>query len=388
MAERDYRFETNLIHAGEPRPLIEGAATLPIFQCAVFEHHGSRGYHDIRYPRLNNLPNHNVLADKLAALESGEAGLVTASGMAAIATTLLSVLGAGGHMLAQRGIYGGTHTFLTSDFADFGLGYDFIDGQRPEGWEAALRDNTRAIYVEAMTNPLLQVADHRAIVAFARRHGLISIIDNTFATPVNFRPLEIGYDLCVHSATKYLNGHADVAAGAIVGSASLVDKILHRLNHLGGTLDAHACFLFHRGLKTLGLRVERQNANALAIAEYLESRSEVATVNYPGLASHPQHGRARELFSGFGGMLSFELKGGALAANRLVERLQIPLNAPSLGGLETLIISPAQTSHAGLSETERQQIGITDGLLRFSVGIENADDLIADFAQALDDAAS
>jgi cystathionine gamma-synthase/cystathionine gamma-lyase/cystathionine beta-lyase len=239
------------------------------------------------------------------------------------------------------------------------------------------------VYVEAITNPLVQVADHRAIAAFAREHRLASLIDNTFATPVNFRPLEIGFDVVLHSATKYLNGHSDLAAGAIVGSRERIGKAHHLLNHLGGSLDPHACFLLERGLKTLALRVRAQNANAQRVAEFLASRREVRQVHYPGLATHPQHTRARELFAGCSGMLSFEMESGE-AAVAWISRTRLPIHGPSLGGVETLVTRPAATSHVGMPREERERAGIRDGLIRVSVGIEAVEDVVDDFARAFD----
>jgi cystathionine beta-lyase/cystathionine gamma-synthase len=377
------RIETKLIHAGEPEPRIEGAVTMPVFQSTLYETAGSPGYHDIQYIRLNNTPNHAVLAAKLAALESAEAALVTASGMAAISTSLLTVLSAGDHLLAQGSLYGGTHDFITRDLPSFGISYDFIDADDPGSWARHLRQETRAIYVEAMTNPLLEVADLAAVPPFAREHGLVSLIDNTFASPINFRPPERGFDLSLHSCTKYLNGHSDIVAGAVIGPAELVERIRHKLNHLGGSLDPHACFLLHRGLKTLALRVRHQNESALRIASFLESSPGVTRVNYPGLASHPRHERARELFTGFSGVLSFELEGGGDGAARFIERLTIPRRTVSLGGVETLITRPALSSHAGMDAEDRQRLGITDGLVRLAVGIEATDDLLEDFERAL-----
>src|SRR2546425_8682047 len=262
MARLYKRIETQLIHAGEPRPRIAGAVEMPIFQSAMFEYAGETSYHDLKYIRLNNTPNHIALHAKLAVLEGAEAALVTASGMAAISTTLLTFLSAGDHLLAQNCLYGGTHELLTNDFTRLGLAVDFVDGDAPHSWLAALRPSTRGIYVEAMTNPLLEVADLAAVAAFAREHGLISIIDNTFATPVNFRPLATGFDLAIHSATKYLNGHADIVGGVVAGRAPQIERITHRLNHLGGSMDPHAVFLLNRGLKTLALRVRHQNQSA------------------------------------------------------------------------------------------------------------------------------
>jgi cystathionine beta-lyase/cystathionine gamma-synthase len=383
MSESSLRIETKLVHAGEPLPRIAGAVEMPIFQSATYEYSGEGSYHDVRYLRTNNTPSQVALGAKIAALESAPAALVTASGMAAISTTLLTVLSAGDHLLAQSCLYGGTYDLMRGEFATLGLAVDFIDADRREPWQAQLRPNTRAIYVEAMTNPLLQVADLRAVVEFARAHNLISIIDNTFASPINFRPIEAGFDLSIHSATKYLNGHADIVAGVVAGGAELIERIRHKANHLGGSLDPHAAFLLSRGLKTLALRVRYQNDSALRIARFLEGHRAVECVHYAGLESHPRHARARSLFAGFGGVLSFELKGPASRADEFAARVRIPIVAPSLGGVHTLLTRPATTSHAGLSPEERARLGISDGLLRLSVGIESTDDLLEDLERAL-----
>ena len=357
---------------------------IPVFQSANFEYSGETRYDDLKYIRLSNTPNHVALHDKLSALEGGEAALVTASGMAAISTALLTVLSSGDHLLAQACLYGGTHDLITGDLPALGISHDFIDGDDPASWARLLKPTTKAIYVETMTNPLLQVADLQAVVAFAREHGLVSLIDNTLASPVNFQPLSTGFDLSLHSATKYLNGHSDIVAGAVIGSSAFVTRITRRLNHLGGCLDPHAAFLLHRGMKTLAVRVHRQNASAQRIAEFLFHHPAVASVNYPGLASHPTHSRAAGLFSGFGGVLSLELGGGVDAAERLIRRVTLFLSAPSLGGVESLITRPATTSHAGMSVPDRRRLGIFDGLVRISVGIEGPEDLVADLAQALE----
>jgi cystathionine beta-lyase/cystathionine gamma-synthase len=383
MGKTNRAIDTKLIHAGEPNPLIQGAVSIPIFQSSTFEYAGQESYHDLRYIRLNNTPNHVALHEKLAALENGEAAIVSASGMAAISTTLFALLSAGDHFLAQDCLYGGTHDLITKDLPAYGISSDFICGKDPVVWKELLRPNTKAVYVESITNPLMQVANLKAIVEFAREHRLYSIIDNTFTSPINFRPLEHGFDLSIHSCSKYLNGHSDIVAGAVIGAAELITKITHKLNHLGGTLDPHACFLLHRGIKTLAVRVRQQNASAMEIARFLESRPEVQTVHYPGLASHPQHNRARELFDGFGGMLSFELKGGVELAERFIRNTTIPICAPSLGGVESLITRPVTTSHACLSPEECKQVGISESLIRLSVGLEATIDILSDFDQAL-----
>jgi len=377
-------IETKLIHAGEPEPRIMGAVSMPVFQSAMFEYAGETSYHDLKYIRLNNTPNHAALHEKLAALENAEAALVAASGMAAISTTLLSVLSSGDHLLVQDCLYGGTHDFVTKDLRTFGISYDFIDADDPESWKTKLRPNTKAIYVETITNPTMQVADHKSIVEFGKAHGLVTMIDNTFASPINFRPPEWGFDLSLHSCTKYLNGHSDIVAGAVIGRAELVDRVKNRLDHLGGSLDPHACFLLHRGMKTLAVRVRYQNESALRIAKFLHDHQAIEKVNYPGLDTHPQHERVRELLDGFGGMLSFELRGGAATAEEFIKRTTLPIIAPSLGGVETLLTLPAKTSHSGMSPEDRHALGITDGLVRMSVGIEATEDVIEDLKHALE----
>ena len=356
---------------------------MPVFQSAMYETAGEKSYDDITYIRLNNTPNAQALADKLASLENAESALVTASGMAAISTSLLTVLSAGDHLLAQDCLYGGTHDFVTRDLEKFGISYTFIDGNDPESWEKKVRPNTKAVYIETISNPLMQVPDLEAVVEFAKHNKLVSIIDNTFASPINFRPPEHGFDLSVHSATKYLNGHSDIVAGAVIGGSGLVEKITHRLNHLGGSLDPHAAFLLHRGVKTLAVRVKCQNESALRIARFLEKHPGISKVNYPGLESHPDHGRARSLFDGFGGMMSFELRGGVEAAELFMRKARLPIVAPSLGGVETLMTRPSRTSHSGMLVDERRRLGISDELIRFSVGIEAANDIITDLDQAL-----
>jgi cystathionine beta-lyase/cystathionine gamma-synthase len=380
-------IDTKLIHAGEPQPRILGAVAMPIFQSVTYEVHPTDplgSYHDgVRYIRLNNTPNHDVLHRKLAALENAEAALVTASGMAAITTSLLTVLSSGDRVLAQKCLYGGTHGFLTQECALLGIGVDWIDADDRGSWEQKLTPTTRAIYVEAMTNPLLEVCDLNGVVEFARAHDLVSMIDSTFATPVNFRPPEIGFDLSIHSCTKYMNGHDDIAAGAVIGRADWIKKITHRLNHLGGSLDPHTAFLLHRGMKTLGVRVRHQNESGLRIARFLAQHPAVSRVNYPGLENHPDHARARKLFSGYGGTLSFDLAGGAAAADRFMAAARLAIVAPSLGGVDTLIMRPAAISHAGVSPQERASLGIGDGLVRLSVGLESVEDLLQDLEQAL-----
>jgi cystathionine gamma-synthase/cystathionine gamma-lyase/cystathionine beta-lyase len=323
------------------------------------------------------------LHDKLAALEGAEAALATSSGMAALTSTLHTVLRPGDHLLASDCLYGGTHDFLTGHAKDLGWSYTFVDPQRPETWAGARTPKTRLFLVETITNPLMRVARLRDVADFARSAGLTTVIDNTFASPVNFRPHAIGFDLVFHSATKYLNGHSDLVAGCVTGSAELIEKVRHTANHYGGSLDPHAGFLLARGLKTLAVRIRAQNHNAMTLAQFLNEHPKVAQVNYAGLADHPDHAHAAELLRGFGGMLSVRLAGGVDAAEALLDALRIPYVAPSLGGVETLATRPAVTSHAGMSAEDRARIGITDDLIRLSIGIEDTTDLVEDFEQAL-----
>jgi cystathionine beta-lyase/cystathionine gamma-synthase len=377
------RVETKLVHAGELQPRPERAVSMPIYQSSTYEYAGASDYHDVQYIRLNNTPNHVVLHAKFAALEGTEQALVASSGMAAISSTLLSLVAAGDHVLAHDGLYGGTFDLLTKDLPRLGVTCTFVDAGRPETWAAQLTPRTRLFYVETMTNPLVQVVALDQVARFAREHGMVSIIDNTLATPINYRPVEHGFDLIVHSATKYLNGHNDIVAGVVAGRAELVAGVKHKLDHLGGALDPHACFLLQRGLKTLAVRVRYQNQSALELATYLSRHPRVAHVSYPGLEGHSSHARAKQWFAGMGGLMSFELADGAAAAERLFQRLEIPICAPSLGGTETLITRPVTTSHAGLAPEIRRRQGITDGLVRLSVGLESTQDLIEDFGAAL-----
>ena len=375
-----HSLDTQLVHAGEPNPRIGGAVRMPIFQSAMFEHDED----PLRYIRFNNTPNQEVLNRKLAVLGCAEAGLVTGSGMTAISAALLAVLSPGDHVLVQEGLYGGTYAFVTQFLRELGITHDFVDADDPSSWDRLLRRSTRALYVESISNPLLKVADLESVVQFASANGLVSLIDNTFATPVNYRAPEHGFDLSLHSATKYLNGHSDIVAGAIMGRADLVALAERKMRHLGGSLDPHACFLLDRGMQTLALRVRHQNAAAAELARFLVAHPGVSRVNYPGLAAHPQHGRAARLFAGFGGMISFELAGGLPAAERMIERLLLLLFAPSLGGVESLVTRPAMSSHSKLSAAERARIGIRDDLIRLSVGIEAYADLVADISQAME----
>jgi cystathionine gamma-synthase/cystathionine gamma-lyase/cystathionine beta-lyase len=378
------RPETIAVHAGESRPGPEGSVVFPIYQGTVYRLEADTGYHDIQYLRLNSTPSQRYLHAKLAALEQAEAAVATSSGMAALTATFLTTLRQGDHLLAGDCLYGGTYDFIVDVAADLGLSWTFVDVQKPETWKEALRPNTRVFLVETITNPLMRVPRLREVVAFAREHCLTSVIDNTFATPIQFRPIPFGFDLVFHSATKYLNGHADIVAGCVLGSKDRVEKVRRRLNLLGGSLDPHAGFLLARGIKTLALRIRAHAHNALALARFLAEHPAVQEVNYPGLTTHPDHAQAREFLSGFGGMLSFRVKGGLPAAERFLRAVTIPHYAPSLGGTETLVIRPAASSHAGMRREDRERMGIHEDLIRVSCGIESAEDLVEDFRQALE----
>lgn len=380
---KDKHPDTRMIHAGEPEPRIAGAVAMPVFQSSTYESVEGEDYHDIGYIRLSNTPNHRALAEKLSALEGSEAALLFASGMAAVTTSLLAHLCPGGHLLIGSCLYGGTHGFVFGLLEKFGVSHSVIDLEAPETWQGSLRENSRVIYTEVLTNPLLEVANHGAVVEFANAHGLVSMIDNTFASPVNFRPCEFGYDLCIQSATKYLNGHSDIVGGTVAGSQAHISEIKQHLDYLGGCMDPHQAWLLHRGLKTLAVRVERQNSNALRLAQMLSDHPKVRRVNYPGLSTSPWHARASGLFQGFGGMLSFEPDASLEHTEGVLKALEVPIHAPSLGGVETLVTLPAKTSHAGIRRAEREAMGVSDGLVRVSLGIEHIDDLLTDFEQAL-----
>ena len=374
-------LDTRSIHAGEPDPRIEGAVTLPIFQTATYTHEDPEA--SPRYVRYNNSPNHEALHEKLAALAQTESALVTASGMAAISSTLLSLLGAGDHLVAPRGLYGGTLDLFDDLLPHFDIGHTLVAEDTPEAWAAAVQPNTTVLYAESIANPLLEVPDLAAMVDFADAHDLVAVIDNTFASPVNLRPAELGFNVVLHSATKYLGGHSDLAAGVVAGPDDLLDDVRHTTKLLGGMLDPHACFLLHRSLKTLGVRVRQQNDTAQAVAEALAAHDAIERVRYPGLSAHPDHDRARTLLDGFGGMVSFDLASAA-HVDAFFDALSLPIRAPSLGGVETLITQPIHTSHKNVDPAVRDELRITKRFVRLSVGLEGAEDLVDDIMTALD----
>jgi cystathionine beta-lyase/cystathionine gamma-synthase len=353
----------------------------PVVQSATF-YWSTPEDGELLYSRYGNNPNQVQVGAKLAALEGTAAAAVLGSGMAAAAMTLLSLTRAGDHVVASSQLYGATRVLLGEELPRRGVATSFVD-PGSGGWEEAMRPETRVIYIEVPTNPTLRVPDPRPIVALAHARGASVACDATFASPVNLRAAELGIDAVIHSATKYLGGHSDIIAGVVAGSDELVRKVVALSRLYGPAVDPHTAWLLDRGLRTIDVRMQRHNANGMAVAEWLERQDQIERVVYPGLASHPDHDIARALMTGFGGMVSFVLRGGGEAADRFLAALRLALPAPSLGGVETLVSQPRYTSHVGLSRKEREAQGIPDGFVRLSVGVENAEDLVADFEQAL-----
>ncbi|HHW55923.1 MAG: methionine gamma-lyase [bacterium] len=386
-------FSTRAVHAGQGPCPLTGALSTPIYQTSTFVFENvdqgaarfageEAGY---IYTRLGN-PTVTAFEEKIAVLEGGEAGLAFASGMAAISAVLFALTKQGDHIVACDTLYGCTHAFLSSILPRYGIETTFVDLSDPAKGAAALRPNTKVIYLETPANPTMKLVDIEAMVELARKVGARVVIDNTFATPYLQRPLELGVDVVVHSATKYIGGHGDLIAGAAVGSKEFIDEVrVTTLKDIGGVLGAFEAWLLLRGMKTLPLRMERHCANALEVATFLEGHPAVEQVYYPGLPSHPQHDLAKkQMQGGFGGMLSFELKGGLEAGKQLMNSLELCSLAVSLGDTETLIQHPASMTHSPYPPEERLKAGITDGLVRMSVGIEDAVDIIADLKQGLD----
>lgn len=383
-------FTTRAIHGGRI-PDANKSVAPPIYQTATFRYdtveEGARlgaetgpGYF---YTRWAN-PTTDLFEQKVALLEGGEAALGTASGMAAIATAVTSVLKAGDHVVAPKAVYQATFELFHHVLPGYGVDVTFLDDPDLGAYEAALRPETRLLYIETPNNPLLGITDIAGVVSLARARGARTIIDSTFATPYNQRPLGLGVDLVCHSATKYLGGHHDVTAGVIIGSRALIRPCVRTLRIYGAVLDPFAAFLLLRGLSTLGLRMERHNANAGALAEHLAAHPRVARVHYPGLPGHPRHDvAARQMPGGFGGMMSIEVKGDVATGARCVEALRVAKLAVSLGGVSTLVAHPASTTSVNMPREVRLAAGISDGLIRISVGIEDVEDLIEDFDQAL-----
>jgi cystathionine beta-lyase/cystathionine gamma-synthase len=374
-------LSTRAVHAGTPPGVAGDPVVTPIVPSSTYLT-AAHPEEEVRYTRYANTPNHEVLAAKMAALEGAEDAVVVASGMAATALALLAFVGAGDHIVATRNLYGGTALLLNRDLPRLGIETTFVgDAQR---WAKSIRPQTRALLVEVPSNPTMRVADLRGLARLASARGLPLLVDSTFASPVLLRPLEHGADVVIHSATKYLGGHSDLVAGVVASSSAVIQEVREKLKSFGPVLDPHAVWLLERGIKTLAVRVERQTASAGGLAAWLERQPAVLAVHYPGLESHPDHVMARELMTGFGGMLAFVVPGGDEAALRVLDRLRLMRVAPSLGGVESLVSMPRFTSHVALTPQEREALGIPDGFIRVSVGIEDLDDLKRDLAQALE----
>jgi cystathionine beta-lyase len=373
-----HSFSTLCIHAGT-LPDSQGGVCSPVHVSTAFAFPNTTG--ENIYPRYFNSPNQRAICTKIAALEQGENALAFGSGMAAISTTLLALLDPGDHAIFQADLYGGTLQFVSRQLERLGIAVDYV--RHGQDFAEAIRAETRLIYVESPSNPLLRCVDLTQVATLGRERRLLTLIDNTFATPFNQTPLAFGFDLVLHSATKYLNGHSDVNAGFVIGSQDLIDRIRPAATHFGGMLDARACELVERGMKTFALRMERHNANALSLAMYLVCHPAVVTVHHPGLPDHPDHALANRQMNGFGGMLSFEVR-PPWNPRMVLDQLRLASAALSLGGVETLVCIPAVTSHREMEPDARRNLDIADGLIRVSVGLQNIEDLIADFSHALD----
>jgi cystathionine beta-lyase/cystathionine gamma-synthase len=379
---RKQGLSTTAVHGGAPRPGPGTGVASPLVQSVNFvqETGTSEG---LLYTRYGNTPNATTVQKRLAMLEGAESALVLSSGMGATACAMLALLRPGDHLVTSSWIYGGTRKLFTEDIIGMGIEVTFVNPTEPRGWRKALRKNTRVIFLESPVNPTCRVIELTSLQHLAHNEGIALVVDSTFASPINFRPLEHGVDVVIHSGTKYLNGHHDILAGVVCGSEPFIDEVRRKMTVWGQAPDPFACWLLERGLKTIEVRVKRQNESAMRIAEWCSKRSEIAKVHYPGLASHPDHQIAKALLDGFGGMLALELKGGGAAAVKFVKKLQIFTYAASLGGVDSLVIEPRYSSHEHMTPEEREKIGIPDGFLRMSIGIENAEDLITDIEQAL-----
>ena len=384
MEHTDKGINTICTHIGELEDREFKGAVSPLYMSTSY------AYEDVavkRYPRYFNTPNQEALCRKIAALEHTEAALIFGSGMAAVSTSLLAFLQKGDHIVIPRQIYGGTYNLLTEEFSKYGIEYTFIAQTRVSDYERAIRPNTRVCYLETPSNPLLSVTDLQAVAKLARSRGIHTMIDNTFASPVNQNPVDFGVDIVIHSATKYMGGHSDICAGAVAGSREDVDRIFQLAKNLGGSLSDYTVWLLERSLKTMGIRVREQNKNAMQLARFLSDHPHIDRVYYPGLEDHPGHAIAKAQMRGFGGMLSFELS--PLVDRRVFRKSLKWIKASmSLAGVESTLLSPSETSHGLLSPEEREQAGIRDRLIRFSTGIEDFEDLREDLSQALEKALS
>jgi cystathionine beta-lyase/cystathionine gamma-synthase len=381
-----HTLATRAVHGGQA-PSTGDPVVTPLVQSVNYvEEIGTA--EGLRYPRYGNTPNAEHVQRRLASLEGTEAALVLGSGMGALACGMLALLRPGDHLLASEWIYGGARRLFAEEFPRLGIATTMVDPTGSREWRRHLRRETRALFLESPSNPACRVIDLAPLRRLASGQGVALVVDSTFASPINFRPIEHGADVVIHSATKYLNGHNDVLGGVVLGTTSYIEEVRQKMMMWGQAPDPFACWLLERGLKTLDVRVQRQNANAMELATWLAGQTDhsgrtVSRVHYAGLASHEDHETAKNQMSGFGGMLAFELSGGGIAAERLLKRLTLIRNAPSLGGVDTIVSEPRYTSHAHLTADERAAAGIPDGFIRMSVGVESAADLIADLQGAL-----
>ena len=372
-------LNTICTHIGEVKDEQFKGAVSPIYMSSSYE------YEDVavkRYPRYYNTPNQAALGEKIALLEHTEAAMIFGSGMAAISHALMAFLKAGDHIVLQQTLYGGTYNFAVTQFKKYGISYSFTTGWQPEDFANELKENTKVIYIETPSNPLLTITDIEAIAKLAKSKGIVSMIDNTFASPVNQNPVDFGIDIVLHSATKYMGGHSDICAGAVAASKEHIEKIWQASICFGGSLSDQTVWLLERSLKTMGLRVKEQNKNAMVLASMLEKHDAVERVYYPGLASHPDHELAKKQMKGFGGMLSFELL-ETIDATAFLKALKLIKPSMSLAGVESTMLLPTKTSHSLMSAADRKAQGIKDNLIRFSVGIEEHEDILADINQAI-----
>lgn len=373
-------INTICTHIGEVEDKQFKGAISPLFMTNSYAY---ENVDVLRYPRYFNTPNQEALCKKIAALEKTEAGLIFGSGMAAVSTTLLAFLNKGDHVVVQNTIYGGAYNFIVEEFPKYGIEYDFTDGFEKDDFESKIKENTKVIYVETPSNPLMKITDLKMISSLAKEKDLVTLIDNTFASPINQTPIDFGIDVMIHSATKYLGGHSDICAGAVAASEEHIEKIWNVAKNLGGSLSEYTVWLLERSMKTLAIRVKAHNRNAKKIAKWLNNNSYVNRVYYPGLKSHPSYKLAKSQMNGFTGMLSFELK-DAINAEIFLSSLRLIKPSMSLAGVESTILAPSKTSHALLGEEERKNQGISEGLLRLSVGIEDWKDLVSDLEQAFE----
>jgi len=375
---------TVAVHGGAEHRNAGSPVSAPLLQSVNYvQEFGPEGGTNIMYTRYGNTPNEEIVQKRIAILEGAEAALVLSSGMGATACALLALLRPGDHLLSSSWIYGGTRKLFTEEFVSMGIEVSFANPDERRVWRNTIRQNTRVIFVESPVNPTCRVIDIPQIAILAEQRGVSLVVDSTLASPINTRPLSYGADVVIHSATKYLNGHHDILCGVVAGTSSYIEEVRRKMIVWGQAPDPFACWLLERGLKTLDVRVQRCNENAMRVAEWCAGRNEISKVHYAGLPDHPDHALAKKLLDGFGGLMSIELSGGADAADKFVRRLRMIAHASSLGGVDTLVIEPRFSSHAHMTSGERAAIGIPDGFLRLSIGIENAEDIIADIAQAL-----